>query len=237
MSVSYVSLTTEEAIANYKANYDMYFKKELVKVDQYRKNVKHLKGSLADQIVERAIWYMNHGYTVYGHGYNTYHSDAVVDCSGFTKLVYGDFGFELTGVSRNYESIGTKIDGVYSKHVDSEDSKDSHWYLEGVENLRIGDILTWWKKEKGIRFIVHVAIYMGEINGNPSVIGTTSGTPTALGIISSFRRWYGSHFYNAQRILPEGSWTPGTVIAGHEDRGPVIPERYVLPPQNPIVMP
>ena len=97
MSVSYVSLTTEEAIANYKANYDNYFKRELVNVDQYRKNVKHLKGSLADQIVERAIWYMNHGYTVYGQGFNTYHSDAVIDCSGFIKLVYGDFGFELTG--------------------------------------------------------------------------------------------------------------------------------------------
>lgn len=232
MTVSYVSMTTDEAVAKYKANYEDYFKNELVKVDQYRKTYRNLKGSLADKVVERAIWYMNHGYMVYGHGLNSYHSDGVVDCSGFTKLVFGDFGFGLTGVSKRYESIGTKVDGVNHK------LNDAYWSLEGVENLRLGDILTWWKQRpNGTYYIGHVAIYMGHIDGNPTVIGTTSGTPTAIGIISSFKRWYGKNFYNAQRILPEGSWTPGVEIAGHEDKGPVIPERYVLPPQNPIIMP
>lgn len=232
MSVSYVKLTTEEAIAKYKANYDDYFKKELVKVDHYRKTYRNLKGSLADQIVERAIWYMNHGYTVYGHGMNSYHSDGVVDCSGFTKLVFGDFSFELSGVCKRYESIGTRVDGVHHKIV------DSYWSIEGVENLKLGDIMTWWKRgPKGTYYIGHVGIYMGQIDGNPMVISTTKGTTTAIGIISGFKRWYGRNFYNAQRILPEGSWTPGTAIAGHEDKGPVIPKKYFLPPQNPIVMP
>lgn len=232
MTVSYVSMTTEEAVAKYKANYEDYFKNELVKVDQYRKTYRNLRGSLADQVVERAIWYMNHGYTVYGHGFNSYHSDGVVDCSGLTKLVFGDFGFELFGVSKRYESIGTRVEGVYHKIV------NSFWSLEGVENLLPGDILTWWKVQTDKTYgIGHVGIYMGQINGKPTVISTTSGTPTAIGIISSFKRWYGKNFYNAQRILPEGSWIPGKGMIGHEDKGPVIPKKYVLPPQNPIVMP
>jgi hypothetical protein len=234
MSVSFVSMTTEKAIAKYKQNYDDYVKNELVKVDHYRKAYKKIKGSLADQIVERAIWYMEHGYTVYGHGFNSYHSDGVVDCSGFTKLVYGDFGFELTGVAKKYDNIGTRVEGVYTKIV------DEYWSLEGVENLRPGDIFTWWKQRlDGTFYIGHVGIYMGQLDGKPAVICTTrgTGTPTAIGIISGFRRWFGQHFYNAQRILPEGSWTPGKGIPGHEDRGPVIPKQYVLPPQKPIVMP
>lgn len=228
----YVSRTTEKALAKYKENYQDYVNNELVKVAHYREQYKKIKGSLADQVIERAIWYMDHGYTVYGHGFNSYHSHGVLDCSGFTKLVYGDFGIELTGISKKYENIGLRVEGVFHKIV------DEHWDLEGVENLRPGDLLTWWKERPDKTFYIgHVGIYMGQLNGNPAVIGTTSGTPTALGIISSFRRWFGLHFYNAQRILPEGSWTPGKVIAGHDDKGPVIPNQYVLPPQKPIVMP
>jgi hypothetical protein len=37
--------------------------------------------------------------------------------------------------------------------------------------------------------------------------------------------------------LPEGSWTPEKIIMEHEDTGPVIPRRYALPPQKPIIMP
>ncbi|MBO8177831.1 MAG: C40 family peptidase [Bacillus sp. (in: Bacteria)] len=232
MVVSYISLTTEEAIAKYEANYNDYKNNELKKVKQYRDSYQHIKGSLADQIVERAIWYMEHGYTVYGHGYNSYHSDGVLDCSGFIKLVYGDFGFDLTGVAKKYVDIGKRVDGVYQKIV------DEYWHLEGVKHLRPGDIFTWWKERSNHTvYIGHVGIYMGELEGRPSVICTARGTPTAIGIISSFKRWYGRNFYNVQRILPEGSWTPGIVIDGHEDRGPVIPKRYVLPPQKPIIMP
>ncbi len=232
MSVSYVSLSTEEAIDRYKANYYSYVKHELEKVEQYREMYQNIRGSLADQVLERAIWYMDHGYTVYGNGFNSYHSDGVVDCSGFTKLVYGDFGFELTGIAKKYDQVGTRVKCVYPMKT------NKYWHLEGVENLLPGDILTWWKdRSNGYRYISHVAIYMGQIKGNPAVIGTTRGTPTAIGINTKFRYWWGKCFYRAQRILPEGSWTPGKVIAGHEDNGPAIPKQYVLPPQKPIVMP
>ncbi|MEH7331962.1 hypothetical protein V7161_04940 [Neobacillus drentensis] len=234
MSVSYVLLSTEEAIAKYNKNFKDYVRQELVKVDIYRETFRNLKGSLADQVVERAIWYMHHGYTVYGNGYNSYHSHGVLDCSGFAKLVFGDFGFKLSGVSKKYESIeiGRRVEGVHPKLV------GSYWGLEGVENLRLGDILTWWKERAdGTYFIGHVGIFMGQIDGKPTVICTATGAPTAIGIISKYKHWYGKHFYNAQRILPEGSWTPGLKISGHKDKGPVIPKSYVLPPQNPIIMP
>ena len=233
MAVSTVSLTTEQAIAKYKKYYDNYVKHDLVKVKQYRAAYKHIKGSLADQIVERAIWYMEHGYTVYGTGRNSYHSHGVVDCSEFTKLVFGDFGFQLTGAVKKYDRVGEKVEGVYPVE------EDGSWRLEGVDHLRPGDICTWWRQRSdGSKFVNHVAIYMGQLNGKPAVIGTYGyGSPTALGIVTRFKNWWGKHFYTAQRVLPEGSWTPGYVIPGHEDRGPVIPQQYILPPQKPIVMP
>ncbi len=232
MPVSYVSMMTEAAIAKYKANSESYIRHEAVKVDQYRESYKHIKGSLADQIVERAIWYMEHGYTVYGSGRNSYRFCGVVDCSGFTKLVYGDFGFHLTGVSKKYDQVGTAIPGVYQKN------EYGLYRLRGLENVRPGDIFTWWKaRPGGKRYIGHVAIYMGRLNGKPAVIGTSKGAPTAIGIITGFKRWYGEHFHTARRILPEGSWTPGQTMDGHADQGPVIPKRYVLPPQKPIIMP
>ncbi len=232
MSVSFISLSPEEAIAKYKEKYQSYVELELVKVAQYRELSKGIRGSLADQVIERAIWYMDHGYIVWGNGWNSYHSHGVADCSNFMKLVYGDFGFELTGVAKKYDQMGTRIKCVYPMKV------GRFWHLEGLENIRPGDLLTWWQDRKdNSRFVKHVAIYMGQIEGSPAVIGTTQGAPTAVGINNKFRRWWGKCFYTAQRILPEGSWTPGKIIAGQEDRGPVIPREYVLPPQKPIIMP
>lgn len=231
-STSYVSMTTKEAIARYNTNYGKYVKHDLLLVNRYREEHKNIGGSLADQVIERAIWYMEHGYPVYGSGLNSYHTDGVVDCSGFTKLVYGDFGFKLSGIAKKYDQFGTKVENIYPM------KKKKGWYLKGVENLRPGDILTWWKERAdGSRYIGHVAIYMGQIKGKLAVIGTAKDTPTALGIKTNFSYWRSKHFYSAQRILPEGSWTPGKEIVGHEDKGVIIPKQYVLPPQKPIVMP
>ncbi|WP_018131650.1 NlpC/P60 family protein [Effusibacillus pohliae] len=226
-------LTRSEAIAKYKKYYADYQKDELVKVQQYRDAYRNIRGSVADQVIERAIWYMDNGYMVYGHGYNSYQTKGLIDCSEFTKLVYGDFGFNITDVARNYGSVGTRITGVYPKKVNGK------WKLEGTENLLPGDILTWWGRDSnGKKYIRHVAIYMGMINGQPAVIGTRSDrNPTAIGIVNDFRYWWGSNFFTAQRILPEGSWTPGKTIPGHEAKPPVIPNTYVLPPQRPVVKP
>lgn len=227
------SLTTSQAIVNYKQNYDSFTKDELQKIDQYRSTYSNSKGSLADQIVERAVWYMNNGYMVYGGGYKAYATEGIVDCSNFTSLVYGDFGFAITTAARNYGSVGSNVQGVYAKQV------NGYWTLQGTENLRSGDIMTWWKKDSnGNKYIGHVAIYMGQLNGQPAVIGTRSaGNPTAIGIVNDFRWWWGENFFSVQRVLPEGSWTSGQVIAGHTAKVPVIPTHYVLPPQHPVEMP
>ncbi|MFC4769449.1 NlpC/P60 family protein, partial [Effusibacillus consociatus] len=226
-------LAKSEAIQKYKRYYSDYTQEELKYIQQYRDASRNIKGSLGDQIVERAIWYMENGYMVYGHGYNSYQKKGIVDCSEYTKLVYGDFGFNITDVARKYGSVGTRIEGVYPEKVNGK------WRLKGTENLRPGDILTWWAKDsKGNKYISHVAIYMGMINGQPAVIGTRSqGNPTAIGIVNNFSYWWGSNFFTAQRVLPEGSWTPGQVPKGHEAKPPVIPESYVLPPQKRIVIP
>ncbi|RBW69447.1 NlpC/P60 family protein [Bacillus taeanensis] len=233
MSASFIVMTTDEAIARYNANYNGYLKHEVVKVNQYREAYKHIKGSLADQIVERAIWYMEHGYTVYGMGHNSYHSDGVLDCSNFTKLVYGDFGIKLSGVAKKYDTFGTRVKGVYPHKV------NRYWQIEGTEHLLPGDLLTWWyDRSDGYRIIGHVGIYMGKVNGKPTVICTAGqDTPTAIGIITSFKNWWGKHFYTAQRVLPDCSWTPGLIHVNYEDKGPVIPKRYILPPQKPLIMP
>jgi uncharacterized protein YgiM (DUF1202 family)/cell wall-associated NlpC family hydrolase len=224
--------TSEEAVALYQQHYAAYEEDELVKVDQYRDQYKHIKGSLADKVIERAIWYMENGYSVYGHGLLSYHTNGVLDCSEFTKLVFGDFGFILTDVSRNYSTVGKPVEGLSSVNVNGK------WELKGTENLEIGDILTWWDEETdGTRYISHVAIYMGELNGQPAVIGTASENPTALGIINNFNYWYGEHFLSVRRVLPEGASDPSKKFTKHIEKAPIIPESYLLPPQKEIIIP
>jgi len=224
-------LTTEQAIAQYNRYYDAYTKDELVKVRQYREAYANIKGSLADQIVERAIWYMENGYMVYGHGRKAYAQTGIVDCSNFTSLVYSDFSYTIPTAVREYGTVGTRVEGVYAK------KSGKYWTLQGTENLRPGDLMTWWATSNGQKYISHSAIFMGMINGQPAVIGTRSGNPTAIGIVNDFRFWWGSNFFSVQRVLPEGSWTPGTVINGHAAKSPVIPKNPILPPQKPVIMP
>ncbi|MFB4475408.1 hypothetical protein ACDI16_21265 [Oceanobacillus caeni] len=227
------SYTTEQAIERYHKLYNDYQTDELRKIEQYRENYKSIKNSLADKIIERAIWYMENGYTVYGHGLISYHTHGIVDCSEFTRLVYGDFNFPITDVAKDYDLVGTPIEGV--KPVKKENGT---WGLKGIENLMPGDILTWWDVDgNGKKFISHVAIYMGELNGQPAVIGTADGNPTAIGIVNNFNHWYGSNFYSAQRLLPEGAWSPNKTFANHIEKEPVIPENYTLPPQKKVTIP
>lgn len=76
------------------------------------------------------------------------------------------------------------------------------------------------------------------LNGQPAVIGTRGdGNPTAIGIVNNFNYWWGSNFFSAQRVLPEGAWTPGKTIPGQTAKEPMIPQKYVLPPQKKVVLP
>jgi hypothetical protein len=180
-------------------------------------------GSLAESVVGRAIWYMEYGYIVYGH--SKYATTGYCDCSQFVSMVYKDFGYSITSASRNYDQLGVKVSGVSVKNGK----------LTGVDKLKPGDIFTFWKSDGyGERHIGHVAIYMGQVNGKPCIIGTCSGRPTAIGIINSFSSWYGDHLYQVRRVLPAKAYTTGGKVNA---KGPVIPDRYQMPVTKKIVMP
>lgn len=213
-------------IQRYKANYPAYTQHErpIVKAFQAQDN-----GSLANDIVARAIWYMENGYMIYGH--SKYPSTGFIDCSNFVSLVYKDFGYQITSAARKYNTVGTKVSGVYAK----KQPGSSKYTLVGVDNLKPGDIFTFWKTDSdGSRYIGHVAIYMGKINGQPAIIQTIEGRPTAIGISNSFSYWYGEHFAGARRVLPDSAQQ---AQRQQTPPPPVIPAVYQLPPQNPIIMP
>lgn len=217
--------TASTYIKSYNANYPAYTQLELpiVKAFQAQND-----GTLGNAIVARAVWYMENGYMIYGH--SKYPTTGLIDCSNFVSLVYKDFGFQITSAARNYNTVGTKVSGVYSR----KKTGSSKYELVGTENLKPGDIFTFWKTDSsGNRYIGHVAIYMGKINGKPAIIQTVSGRPTAIGITNSFSYWYGEHFAGARRVL---SAAQQSTLLKSIPR-PVIPQVYQLPPQKPIVMP
>lgn len=218
--------STSTYIKRYQANYPAYTRYELpiIKAFQAQDN-----GSLANDIVARAIWYMENGYMIYGH--SKYPTTGFIDCSNFVSLVYKDFGYQVTSAARNYNTVGTKVSGVYAKCQPGS----SKYMLVGIDNLKPGDIFTFWKTDSnGNRYIGHVALYMGKINGNPTIIQTIKGRPTAIGITSSFSYWYGEHFAGARRILDSSAQQ---AQIQQKTPAPVIPLKYQLPPQKPIVMP
>ncbi|WP_248924423.1 NlpC/P60 family protein [Paenibacillus hamazuiensis] len=233
--------TTEQAEQYYEKYYTDYTADELSLVGQYRTANAAIKKSTADRLVERAFWYMQNGYIVYGHGNDSYKQHGIADCSEFVSLVYGDFGYSVTEVAKDYDTVGQKVNGVYSTTKVYPNGK-TYNALAGTENLKIGDILTWYKTDAaGNKYISHVAIYIGMLNGQPAVIGTvdqdTGKNPTAIGIINDFRYTWGGTLNSVRRVLPSDAWNANTQVSGHAQQSPVIPDSYVLPPQNPIVMP
>lgn len=217
-----VSATTaSEYVARYKANMANYKKHEVPIVKAFWDNY---RGTLGQKLIKRAIWYMENGYMVYGH--SNYAKDGKIDCSNFVSLIYKDFGFDITTRARNYNQVGRKVSGVYSRKQSGSSNK---YELVGVDKLWVGDIFLFWNKDSsGNRYISHTALYMGKINGKPCIIHTVSGRPTAIGITNSFTWWYGEHFQEARRIFP---------VKKYKARDPIIPAKYQLPPQKPVVYP
>lgn len=175
-------------------------------------------GSIAQTIVGRAIWYMEYGNIAYGH--TKYATTGYCDCSQFVSMVYKDFGYSFTSASKKFDQVGIQISGVYVKNG----------ALVGEEKLRPGDILTF----QYTSYISHVAMYLGNVNGNPCFICTTDEYPTAIGIVNGFNNWYGKQFHSVRRVLPDSAYTAGAPI---NDRGPVIPAKYMMTPIQPLVMP
>lgn len=170
------------------------------------------------------------GYMIYGH--TKYGDTGFIDCSNFVSLVYKDLGYKLTSASKNYNQVGQKVPGVYSRKI----AGTSKYEIVGTENLLPGDIFTFWTDNSGGSgtHIGHVAIYMGTIGGKPAIIHTVKNRPTAIGILTDFGYWYGEHFSEARRVLNSQSQTPEKFW---QAAAPVIPAVYQLPPQKRIVMP
>lgn len=208
------------------ASISLYNSHEKPIVDAYRAK---FDGSLGQTLVGRAIWYMENGYMKYGH--TKYASTGYIDCSNFVSLVYKDFGYSITSAAKNYGSVGVKVKGVSAAKIPGT----SKYRLVGTENLKPGDIFTFWNSDAPARtHIGHVAIYMGMIDGKPCIINTCKGHPTAIGIIDSFAYWYGSSLIEVRRVLPASAFVPGNNIT---DQGPVIPAIYQIKPDKPIVLP
>lgn len=185
--------------------------------------------SPAHALVGRAIWYKNYGYMVYGH--KKYWDTGYIDCSNFVSLVYKDFGYNITSAARKYNTVGKPVSGVYSKRQPGSTKK---YMLVGIDKLKPGDIFTFWKEDStGKRYIGHVAIYMGKLNGKPTIIHTVKGNPTAIGITTSFTYWYGEHFNGARRVLGTSAYSPNTA---YSCKKPVIPAKYQMK-SGPVMMP
>lgn len=214
-------------LKTYKENYATYLENDKVMADTF---LAAYNQSEAQALIARAIWYMENGYMIYGH--TKYPATGFIDCSNFVSLVYKDFGYTIPTASKKYDQVGTKVEGVYSRKMDNS----SKYELVGTDNLKPGDIFTFWKDDtdgKGTH-IGHAAIYIGKIKGEPAIIETISGRPTAIGISTSFKYWYGEHFAGARRVLADSAQVPGKAW---QASSPVIPAVYQLTPQNKIVMP
>jgi len=195
-------------------------------VDAFRAS---FDGSLAQTLVGRAIWYMEYGYIKYGH--SLYADTGYIDCSQYVSRVFGDFGYSITSASRKYTTVGTKVEGVYAEKI----SGTSRYQLVGTDKLRPGDIFTFWAKDSsGNKYISHVALFMGMINGKPAIINTVSNRPTAIGIVTDFSYWYGSNLYDVRRVLPDTAQVKNGIAIN--DKGPVIPAVYQME-KGPVILP
>lgn len=225
--VAQAASNTDDYIQSYAEYYPAYVKNDKVLADAFLAEYDY---SEAQALVARAIWYMENGYMIYGH--TKYWDTGFIDCSNFVSLVYKDFGYTITSASKKYNQVGKKIDGVYTRKI----SGSSKYELVGTEKLKPGDIFTFWTNDSDGNgtHIGHVALYMGEINGQPAIIQTNSERPTAIGIRTDFRYWYGEHFVEARRVLDESAQSPDHPWQASL---PVIPAVYQLPPQNPVIMP
>jgi len=227
VNVPVASAASSDYVQNYKENYPAYLKFDKVIADAF---LADYNNSEAQALVARAIWYMENGYMVYGH--SKYWDTGYIDCSNFVSVVYKDFGYEITSASKNYNQVGEKVEGVYCRKI----SGSTKYELVGTENLRPGDIFTYWAEDSdgSGTHIGHVALYVGEVNGVPAIIQTNSDRPTAIGIRTDFRYWYGEHFIEARRVLDDASQVPGKKWTASS---PVIPAEYQLSPQKSVVMP
>lgn len=127
----------------------------------------------ASNIADRVIHHANNliGVTKYKFGSNL--PPTLLDCSSFTKFVFGIEGVELRWGTKYQQSAGTAV---------------------SRSNLQKGDLVFFWTSTSGV--INHVGIYIGDgkiIHNTPSMNG--------VGISSITSGYWDTHYVSARRVL------------------------------------
>ncbi len=127
----------------------------------------------ASNIADRVIHHANNliGVTKYKYGSNL--PPTLLDCSSFTKFVFGIEGANLKWGTRYQKDAGTAV---------------------SRSNLQKGDLVFFWTSSSGV--IDHVGIYIGDgkiIHNTPSMNG--------VGISSITSGYWDTHYVSARRVL------------------------------------
>lgn len=127
----------------------------------------------APTIADRVIHHANNliGVTEYKYGSNL--PPTLLDCSSFTKFVFGIEGVNLKWGTRYQKDAGTAV---------------------SRSNLQKGDLVFFWTSSSGV--IDHVGIYIGDgkiIHNTPSMNG--------VGISSITSGYWDTHYVSARRVL------------------------------------
>ena len=122
-----------------------------------------------NSVVEYAKQYLNYPYVVAGKTPET-----GFDCSGFTRYVYKNFGYELSSVSSGQTSIGEEI---------------------SRENLEPGDLILFYNEGK--TKIGHTGIYIG--NGE-FIHAANAKRGVVIDNINTLS-YYNERFVTARRIV------------------------------------
>jgi cell wall-associated NlpC family hydrolase len=127
----------------------------------------------ASNLADRVIHHANNliGVTKYKYGSNL--PPTLLDCSSFTKFVFGIEGVDLKWGTKYQQSAGTAV---------------------SRSNLQKGDLIFFWTSSSGV--INHVGIYIGDgkiIHNTPSMNG--------VGISSITSGYWDTHYVSARRVL------------------------------------
>jgi cell wall-associated NlpC family hydrolase len=100
------------------------------------------------------------------------------DCSGFTKYVFSEFGYDVPRRSIDYESAGEKV---------------------SLNDCKKGDVLLFTGSDKRKRTTGHVGIVVSNTNGNISFVHAS----TSRGVVISDMKvsYYSERILGARRII------------------------------------
>ena len=126
-------------------------------------------GSRKNELVEFAKQYLGYSYVSGGHSPET-----GFDCSGFTRYIFGQFGYSLGATAASQTSVGTEV---------------------AREDLQIADLILYY--DEGMTKIGHVGIYIGDGNF------IHSANPKRGVVIDNLNTnsYYSKRFVTARRIV------------------------------------